>query len=200
LVDVPELNEVNSVEVGDTIVSKGKIYEYDGIVLNKALSRGDGVLLAKVTVPAGTLIARNEDSKFTYYESDSIAIQYQPDPIGGICIAKKDPNEMYIYVATPLFERYTIKRFPQIEHTKVVDYENPSFEQELIYNGKTNNSVKFLYRELKNNLMRDSFSQEVQYDLKDGAVIGFKGVRIEIVEATNLHLKYRVLKSFPDTL
>jgi hypothetical protein len=46
--------------------------------------------------------------------------------------------------------------------------------------------------------MRAPFSQEIQYDLADGNIIGFKGVRIEVIEAANTQIKYRVLASFPD--
>ena len=46
--------------------------------------------------------------------------------------------------------------------------------------------------------MRPAFAQEVQYDLGEDSVIGFKGVRIEVVEATNRLLTYKVLTSFPD--
>jgi len=48
--------------------------------------------------------------------------------------------------------------------------------------------------------MRQPFSQEVLYDLSEGNIIGFKGARIEIIEATNFNLKYKVIKSFPEYL
>lgn len=58
---------------------------------------------------------------------------------------------------------------------------------------------KFLYREYTSDILRTPFSQEVQYDLKDGAVIEFKGARIEVLDATNTKIKYRVDSSFPDS-
>ena len=48
-------------------------------------------------------------------------------------------------------------------------------------------------------MMRPAFTQDIQYDLKESNIIGFKGVRIEIIEATNRHIKYKVLNSFPDS-
>ena len=46
--------------------------------------------------------------------------------------------------------------------------------------------------------MRLPFTQEVQYDLSESSTIGFKGARIEIAEATNTYLSYKVIESFPD--
>lgn len=89
---------------------------------------------------------------------------------------------------------------PDFEFVEVNAMNKPGFRQELIYNGKSGDSVKFLYRELSNSMLRSPFSQEVQYDLKESHVIGFKGVRIEILEATNTHLKYKVITSFPDAM
>jgi len=70
------------------------------------------------------------------------------------------------------------------------------FEQQLIYNGRVNNSLRFVYREFNNDMARSAFTQEVQYDLKESKIIGFKNVRIEVIEATNSSITYKVLKAF----
>jgi hypothetical protein len=85
---------------------------------------------------------------------------------------------------------------PSARFYKTADPTRPSFRQELIYNGRIGSQVKFLYRELSNDLLRGSFNQDVQYDLTEGPVIGFKGLRLEIEEATNTKIKYRVIKGF----
>ncbi|WP_157084893.1 hypothetical protein [Hydrogenophaga palleronii] len=77
-----------------------------------------------------------------------------------------------------------------------IDIRLPQFRQELIYNGKVGNNVKFLYRELTSGYMRAPFTQEIQYDLSEGSVIGFKGARLEIISSTNRSIEYRVLNSF----
>ena len=67
-----------------------------------------------------------------------------------------------------------------------IDLSKPYLTQQLIYNGRINDSVKFLYRELsEGKLMRAPFTQEIQYDLKKGNEIGFKGARLKILEASN---------------
>lgn len=71
-----------------------------------------------------------------------------------------------------------------------------SFKQEFIYNGKVGNSIKFIYREFSNDLARPSFTQDIQYDLNESTLVGFKGLKIEILSATNTLIKYKVLSHF----
>jgi hypothetical protein len=68
-----------------------------------------------------------------------------------------------------------------------------TFKQEFIYGGRTASTIKFTYREFVNNLARPSFSQDVQYDLEESNIVGFKGLKIEVVNASNLEIKYKVL-------
>lgn len=84
----------------------------------------------------------------------------------------------------------------RVEPAEYVDIRAPQFRQELIYNGKVGNNVKFLYRELSGGYMRAPFTQDIQYDLQEGKEIGFKGARIEIINSTNRKIEYKVLKSF----
>lgn len=70
------------------------------------------------------------------------------------------------------------------------------FDQRLIYNGISGETIKFLYREFTDDLNRSSFEQEVVYDLKLGEVIGFKGARFVIHSATNTGVDYSILKPF----
>ena len=70
------------------------------------------------------------------------------------------------------------------------------FKQEFIFNGKSDNNAKFIYREYINNTARPSFNQEVQYDLDESSVVGFKGLRLDIIKITNTSIEYKVLQDF----
>lgn len=70
------------------------------------------------------------------------------------------------------------------------------FKKEFIYNGKSGNTIKFSYREYLEDLARPAYTQDLQYDLAESSVIGFKGLRIEVIKATNTNLVYKVIKSF----
>lgn len=84
----------------------------------------------------------------------------------------------------------------RVQPAEYVDVTQPYFKQELIYNGRINTNLKFMYRELSGNYMRAPFTQEIQYDLKEGNIIGFKGARLEIIESSNSSITYKVLKMF----
>ena len=66
----------------------------------------------------------------------------------------------------------------------------------MIYSGRVGDKIKAGYREFSNNLARPAFNNDVEYDLRESSVIGYKGARIEVVEATNEHIKYKVIQNF----
>ena len=82
-----------------------------------------------------------------------------------------------------------------------IDLSQPNVKQQLIYNGRVGDYVKFLYREVSEGAyLRQPFTQEIQYDLNEGKIIGFKGARIEILSATNRQIDYKVLQHFSPVL
>lgn len=72
------------------------------------------------------------------------------------------------------------------------------FRQELIYNGRNNTSVRFIYREYFDNTARPAFTQSVEYDLSLSDEIGFMEARFRVIEASNTEITYEVLKGFAD--
>jgi len=71
-----------------------------------------------------------------------------------------------------------------------------SFQQILIYSGKVGDKIKLGYREFSNNTARPAFNNDVEYDLSESRIIGYKRARIEVIEATNRYIKYKVIKNF----
>lgn len=202
LVDRPPIQTAARAEVGETIVEKGKLSTYDGLRLKNELTWGDGLILKKFTMAPGQLRAKEQDAEHTYFFSDDMKFYdavkgTSPWEGGGLCVRNGDPTQVRAFIEAGRCS-VTPKARPDVEAIRITDEDAPHFRQELIYNGRSGDSVKFLYRELSGSYARPPFSQDVLYDLKDGNVIGFKGARIEIVEATNVALAYRVLVSFPD--
>jgi hypothetical protein len=200
IVDLPPLNEERISELGETLVQKGKVYTYEAVRLENTVTAGDGFLLKKFTLSPGILKASMRDDERIYYTTDKLAVY---DAIlgtslqsGGLAVNQKDEKDIRFHLNGVAVMRP--KPDPVLTKTQVADVDHPSFRQELIYNGRSGDTLKFLYREYTSDLLRAPFSQEIQYDLKDGSTIGFKGARIEVMEATNTKLKYRVVASFPD--
>lgn len=71
--------------------------------------------------------------------------------------------------------------------------EKGSFVAELVYSGLSQNTIRIAYREYKDDLARPAFYQELTYDLNESRTILFRTISLEIIEATNSYLKYRVI-------
>ena len=77
-------------------------------------------------------------------------------------------------------------------------YQKDSFQQTIEYAGKSGNILKFVYSEFTEGLARDAFNREFQVDLNEGNVLAFKGALIEIESATNINIRYKVIRNFRD--
>jgi hypothetical protein len=73
-------------------------------------------------------------------------------------------------------------------------YLKGSFKQELIYNGRSKDTINLSYREFKEDWARPAFSQDLTYDLSEGNIIGFRGMKIEVLETTNSNIRF-ILRS-----
>lgn len=77
-----------------------------------------------------------------------------------------------------------------------------TYRWDLIYTGRTGQTVTFLYREfnidedeleIEVSRIRPAFQQDLTYDLTEEKEIGYRGLRLRIDEATNSSISYRVL-------
>lgn len=199
IVNLPEIGEARTSELGDTLVQKGKIYTYDALRLENTVTN-EKPSINTLTLEPGILKASMRDDERIYYTTEKMTVS------GPMIGTKMHPGGLAINAVNEkdikfIFEGRAIMNpspAPILTKTQIADVERPSFRQEFIYNGRSGDTLKFLYREYSTDVLRAPFSQEVQYDIKDGMIIGFKGARIEVLEATNTVLKYRVRMSFPD--
>jgi hypothetical protein len=132
----------------------------------------------------GDSICRNNSNKVPRINSQS---EY--------CLAVNNADEAYGYTLCKTKSVYPITWNPKPNtFLKKVDrvYLKDSFKQELIYNGKSQNTIKLSYREFKDDFARPAFSQGLTYDLSEGKTIEFRGMKIEILEATNSGIKFIV--------
>lgn len=70
------------------------------------------------------------------------------------------------------------------------------FKYELIYQARVGNKLKLSYMEYANDHARPAFTQVIEYDLdqKGDIIIGFKNLRMQILNATNNEITYKILK------
>jgi|TARA_B110000902_G_C14181323_1_gene540644 hypothetical protein len=75
-------------------------------------------------------------------------------------------------------------------------YNENSFQQTIAYEGKSGNILKFNYAEFTDGFAREAFSREFQVDLTEGSIAAYKGAIIEVIEANNMQIKYKVIRNF----
>jgi hypothetical protein len=68
-----------------------------------------------------------------------------------------------------------------------------TFKEELLYSGKSGSEIKLTYREYLDGLARSSFYQDLQYDLEESKEIAFKHYKIEVIDANNSKITFKVL-------
>jgi hypothetical protein len=191
----PPLNSVNIAQIGDNLLRQGTFSEHDAIYVKSDIDVGtfDGYTIRPGFYVKG---GENEDSNFftpsTYGNGGSVVRNPLVDPWKWIR-AYKDRNT--ICIVTVFNVSVCADNVPFERARQPVATPN-SFQQTLIYSGKLGNKLKIGYREFSGNLARPAFNNNVEYDLNESNHIGYKGARIEVLEATNEHIKYKVLKNF----
>jgi len=201
VVNVPKAGEEKTGEIGDTLVSKTIKTEIEVIKVNNSVD-----CCLALTFQAGTYEAMWEDNTGVYYGSlNNVLVSFTGKGQNGgyvIPFVSRNSQKNVTVWQGRVFDLHPTAKIPTDSYItftrgKATKTKEPFFKQELIYNGKYGSNIKFLYRELSNDMMRPSFNQDIQYDLNESNVIGFKGSRIKVIDATNRQIKYVVLKPFP---
>tara|TARA_X000001036_G_scaffold6549_1_gene5972 strand:- start:450 stop:1127 length:678 start_codon:yes stop_codon:yes gene_type:complete len=187
----PVSGEVVYGNLGETLVSKTILNMDKGVeILNEIVWE---VQRVKFTVPPQKVARTHKYNDITFFKN--LEFKVEGNNIGPIVALRKFPDKGYV-----LWEGVWGKKLPiaqnDIQEAEVASEVPVSFEQQLIYNGRVDNNLRFVYREFSDDMARSAFSQEVQYDLEESNVIGFKSVRIEVIEATNSRIQYKVLQPF----
>lgn len=203
--DHPALNVESVAEIGETLLAKGKLYVFEGLDLHERITDLGTSREYSVEPHAMRLERIDADGKRfyvpafdSYFVNDKV-FGRRVRPSDAFLVVKPDGTlELYGYYdlttagkISPSSPRFTVG--------KIVDRQQPNFRQELIYGGRVGNQIKLTYREFSGDLIRPGFTQEAQYDITTDTTVGFKGVRISVVDATNTRLRYKVLKSFADS-
>lgn len=93
-------------------------------------------------------------------------------------------------------EAWLAKRGTAITPARVTKASPENFRQELLYQGKAGAMLKVSYREFNGDMARPAFTQDLTFDLAEGSVIGTKGARLDVLEATNTTIRYRLIQPF----
>lgn len=197
---IPALNSIGTVEVGENMYQKINTYlhdtydvvlvksekysqsEWNDIDLNEEIAKGlvDKKLYTWTSSNLNT-ICRNNRSRCWVDANKTNVLTYDVEDLDDINdMAKKaDPTEYKIIPTPPT-------------------YTEDSFKYQALYQGRIDNKIKISFREFKDDMARPAFTQDIDYELnKSGeTIIGFKGLRIKILKATNMDITYSVIQDY----
>ena len=183
---IPELNKQSQSEIGETLIEKESGFKYDGIKLLNG-TKAEKAYVYREVKAGDIFIKKSEMTEYDLFEGT--------DQYFGIAIPKNGGNPSFYFYNGHVSFYKTIENLTY-EKIKVPVPEKQYFKQEFIYNGKVGSGIKFIYREFVDNTARPAFTQDLQYDLSEGNIVGFKGLRIEIINASNTKIDYKVLSNF----
>lgn len=189
----PSIGSVNTAYVGDSLLKQGVMSEFEGLKVTAP---------AKVswayTITAGVFKKIGESPEGEFYfpagtvDSGTIDKAVLADPWNAVMVKAKNKDLCVITV----FSVAICESNMPYEKTMLNVANDNSFQQTLLYNGRVGNKINIGYREASNNMARPAFNNDVEYDLSESKVIGYKGARIEIMDATNQSIKYKVISNF----
>jgi hypothetical protein len=185
-VDYPEIGKVVTANIGDPLVQKGAISKENVLVVHQTI---DG---AGYDIPAGTYKQLGFDQKNDFYSGVGVVPGFLADPVKALSLEKKDGARLCVVTVFSATSCYSGSYARDTRFSERGD----SFQQTLLYNGRVGNKINIGYREFSNNMARPAFNNEVEYDLSSSRIIGYKGAQIEVIEADNSSITYKLLKNF----
>lgn len=190
----PPINSINEAYVGDRMLSQGTVTERDALYFPVTQKTS-----FQHTIQQGYYPKRGEDAEYIQYgisnEPGAGKIIDGPlsDPTQSVTLRKSDNAICMFTIYNMNVDCKTGLNFNK-QNWSTADAN--SFQQTLLYNGKVGSKVNIGYREFSGDMARPAFSNAVEYDLNESQQIGYKGALLDIIEANNQMIKYKVLKNF----
>jgi hypothetical protein len=194
----PEVNKEVKAGLGEVLLDQGLAVQQDIISVLEEVSWG----FIGVKIPKGSYVKTGEDKKYHYFHNVSldnkyvaamsIPFVYAPAVTSNILVRKVDQQLCWTDVAVHI----TCDKNERFKLGKETIVNKDSYRQTLLYSGKVGNKLRMSFREFNMNMARQAYSVDVEYDLNDGNVIGYKGAKLEVLSASNTEIKYKVLKNF----
>ena len=188
----PPVGSVTTVFVGDSMVRQGTFKSIDAIRVNGVIDVGGFELQSGYYVKTG----QDEDTETFVPAADSsggaIRKDFLSDPPQAVTVFTGTDK---ICVVT-VFSTLDCTNNGSFEHTTLQGYSIDAFQQTLIYSGKVGDKINIGYREFSSSVARPAFNNDVEYDLSESRVIGYKGAKLEVIEATNESITFKLIRNF----
>lgn len=198
IVRIPDLNQTSTVEIGENVYSKSYLFHDNTkqvTLLEPAIGSGFG---AYVDTTKSDKILTGKLEEWDTIGQKNINTFCIEDSV--VCLTDMNNSGYFTHFGAYAQVGSNLLNKPakyKIEPTQPYLKED-SFKYVALYQGKVGNSIKISFREFKDNMARPAFTQDIDYELnkQDNTIIGFKGLRIEVLKATNMDITYKVIKDY----
>ena len=194
----PKLNTIVTREVGANLYEKINQISHNtyDVFLNESIAKMHSQASGTFAKEKGYIGILSID-KATNWRCACTTSSYHPYKV---CLFDSNNDGKFDKIATKINILYADLEKPvsyTLKRTKST-YNEDSFKYVALYQGKIANKIKISFREFTNNMARPAFTQNIEYELEDDgtAMVGFKGLRIKVLKATNLDITYKVIKDY----
>ncbi len=187
-VTMPPVGEESTAFLGERMILTGTGYYTETLTIPTFDAYAADFVNAKFYRGLGT------DTFWAYTDAVTINNGYGT-PLSSQRWVKFVPSENEVCVG--VMNCYSATKMGAIYSTDKEFYaQTNSFQQVIEYNGKSGSTLKFTYREFKDDMARGAFTTDFTIDLNDGPMFGYKGARFEIISANNSRIIYKILAPF----
>lgn len=192
----PPIGSIVTAGIGDKLLVQGEMTEQKALcfpLTQKFLLGG--------SIQQGCFAKQSENDELEFYNTtNDIGAGKAVDLTGtqmpmGIALRKSD-NAICAVSLLGTAPNINCKKEMNFEKKNWVTSRSQGFQQTLLYNGKVGNKINIGYREFSSDMARPAFNNDVEYDLSESKQIGYKGALLEVIEANNQMIKYKVIKNF----
>ena len=197
IMSYPKLNEISNAEIGINLYEKTKFYIHN----TYDVSIGESINM--YSVASGKVITSKKNlgilqvDNATGWKSGCFIPDNQPFII---CLFDSNNDNKFDKIGSVINDLYTDleKQITYSLRQTPPTYSADSFKYVALYQGKSANKIKISFREFKDDMARPAFTQDIEYQLSPNGTttIGFKGLRINVIKATNVDITYSVVKDF----
>lgn len=180
-IEWPAINTETTVYVGDKVLVQGNVTRQEALYVSKSISRC-------YDIPAGTYAKIGEENGRLFFSSDNVRSSFPCDPDAALFV---DQDDMKSLCVVTIFNGYGCYK-ADVKIVNVDAYNLNNTLQTLIYNGMMNNMISFAYIE-KDSLQE--FTHNTAYDVPVETIV-YRGARIQIINADNEKITYKVLQYF----
>ena len=207
VVDAPRTGNIAVAETGSVILEQGRYRVVEAISADGDIEWGGGLFGVQTVLPAGFLVARRRDEQYTYYASLDGYLRVPGNRPGETQIVAVPDMELRVEndkppvlneTALPNGAVVRLLTKPTLMRTIANFYDAAGYRRVLVYRGRARERWLFEYQATNGARAEPDVTQQVDYDPKDGNIVSYKGARIEIIDANDRAVTYRVLSTFRD--